>query len=185
MNDKETIGARIKTLRQKHRWTQEKLVEVARLYVPPGKILNRPNVSAYEGGKARPDTWVIVAIAKAFGVSVEYLMGQDEPFMLTPEPELWDAVNQANKYPPETRRVLAQILLNSMALISLEKLGTPTEGERRAQELADWVETPATDLALGSLLDSEPHGGAIRQTPDTDESHGEEHAPDNHTAGRG
>ena len=59
-----------KNLRAKYGWSQEKLVEKM------GTGIKRETISQYETGKTRPDVETLVAMADAFGVSIDYLLGR-------------------------------------------------------------------------------------------------------------
>lgn len=63
----ETIGQRIKTLRQKNNLTQE---EFGQLF---GIV--KSTVSLYESGKSTPNDEIKKAICKYFGVTMDYLLG--------------------------------------------------------------------------------------------------------------
>jgi transcriptional regulator with XRE-family HTH domain len=60
-----TISERIRQLRQEHRWTQVELAE--RLGI------HQKQVSAYERGVNLPSTDVLIKLAEAFDVSLDYL----------------------------------------------------------------------------------------------------------------
>ena len=64
-----SIGNRIKTLRERHGWSQAQLVNEARKYIPEGKVLARETMSRIENGHRPPDLWVLSAIAQALGIS--------------------------------------------------------------------------------------------------------------------
>jgi transcriptional regulator with XRE-family HTH domain len=155
--DKQAIGDRIKTLRQKKRLSQQALVERARAYIPTGRVLNRESISHYENGKTWPDVWVVSAIAQALGVSFEYLQGEPERSVMSPEPELWEITRKLNRQPPHVRELAAKLIEAAMtyggalAEVSLRS-GGGHGGETSAQVLASWAEQSVDALALQSWL---------------------------------
>lgn len=159
MDDKQVIGNRIKTLRKRKGWTQDKLVEVARRYTPEGRVLNRESISSYENKHARPDSWVALTLAQALGVSVEYLMGEKPPVMLTPAPELLDVVEAANRLPPQKRREVAELVKAGLVLINYDRSDT-TEPESVAQELDTWAAQWTTADELDTAQD-QASGGTL------------------------
>ena len=64
-----TVAERIKSLREKLELTQ---AEIARQLG-----ISRAGVNAWEMGLAVPSTQYVVALAKMFGVSTDYLLGMD------------------------------------------------------------------------------------------------------------
>ncbi len=77
------LGARIATLRRAKSWSQEQLAH--RLQVSPSAI------GMYEQGRREPNAEILVAIAKIFDVSVDYLLTGK------PAPEEKSYVEQAAK----------------------------------------------------------------------------------------
>lgn len=65
--------SRIKELREKHGISQKELAEM--LHVAP------PSVSNWEHGKTKPTKANVAILAKLFGVSTEYLLGNDRDEM--------------------------------------------------------------------------------------------------------
>lgn len=64
------IGNKIKKLRQDKNWSQVQLAQ---------KIdVNKRFVSAYETGKSLPSANTLQKLAEVFGVSVDYLLSDDE-----------------------------------------------------------------------------------------------------------
>jgi len=61
---------RCKELRKEREWSQEDLVQKL------GTGLKRETLSQYETGKTKPDAETLLAMADAFGVSVDYLLGR-------------------------------------------------------------------------------------------------------------
>ena len=65
-----TFGEKLLNLRRARNWTQEELAE---------KIgVTRQALSKWEANAALPDTKNVVALAKLFGVTADYLLCEDE-----------------------------------------------------------------------------------------------------------
>ncbi len=74
MDIKETIGAHIRELREKRRLTQPELAE---------KInIKRPSITAYEGGNQLPPIDTLIKLADFFNVSLDFLTGRTNDWML-------------------------------------------------------------------------------------------------------
>ena len=74
MGIKETIGTRIRELREKKRLTQPELAE---------KInIKRPSITAYESGNQLPPVDTLMKIADFFNVSLDFLTGRTNDRML-------------------------------------------------------------------------------------------------------
>ena len=67
---KETIGTRIRELREKKRLTQPELAEIIEI--------KRPSITAYESGNQLPPVDTLIKIADNFNVSLDFLTGQDQ-----------------------------------------------------------------------------------------------------------
>lgn len=63
----ESTGQIIKTLRKKHKLTQDQLAEAI------GS--NRVTIASYEAGKYRPSSEAVLKIADVFNVSTDYILG--------------------------------------------------------------------------------------------------------------
>ena len=63
----EKIGKRIKELRKELDYTQNKLAQVLGV--------TQDSISLWESGKRIPDTQYIIALAKFFNVTSDYLLG--------------------------------------------------------------------------------------------------------------
>lgn len=70
MEDKETIGSKIKVLRKTRGLTQDQLAKLLGL--------QRATISNYEIGRRSPHLNDLKNIAKVLGVSIEYFAVQDE-----------------------------------------------------------------------------------------------------------
>ena len=68
--DKILIGERIRSVRKDKKLTQKEVCDA--LGMP------QPNLSLYEKGETRPPLNFLIAFAKEYGVSVDYLVGITE-----------------------------------------------------------------------------------------------------------
>jgi len=106
-----TVGSRIKSLRQQKGWSQVQLVIQATPYMPDGQPFDRSTLSMLENGERRPGTHIVVALARALGVTSDYILGlADDPSPSAapayPVPA-WDVaplVDRLNALPDELRR---------------------------------------------------------------------------------
>lgn len=95
-----TFGEKLLNLRRARGWTQEELAD---------KIdVTRQALSKWEANSALPDTKNVVAIAKLFGVTTDYLLFEDEGRELAANT---DAPKSAAPRRGNTRVVLGVILL--------------------------------------------------------------------------
>lgn len=78
----ETIGARIRRIRDQRGLTQENLSEIA--------DVNRVTLAKYETDKVKPGSVVLTRLAHALGVSTDYLLGREEPAAPTLDEQLSD-----------------------------------------------------------------------------------------------
>jgi transcriptional regulator with XRE-family HTH domain len=69
--DKQSIGTRIKELREKRGWTQEDLVEKLKA----NENVERSTLAKWETGRQDFKTKHIIALAEIFGVTSDYLLG--------------------------------------------------------------------------------------------------------------
>jgi transcriptional regulator with XRE-family HTH domain len=76
------FGERLKELRKNKKLTQE---DIAKIF-----NINPATVSAWEVGKAQPNYDILVELANYFGVSIDFLLGNE-----TNSPNTIDKVNQA------------------------------------------------------------------------------------------
>jgi transcriptional regulator with XRE-family HTH domain len=121
-----TAGDRIKELREQRGLTQDELIDLAHPYLPPGKKFVRATLSRIEGNIRHPNSWAIVAIAKALDMPVSYLLGETEREGETPgenvpipEPELIEVVQNANRLPKNIRQAIAEIFYAIFQLINV------------------------------------------------------------------
>ncbi len=69
------LGEKIKLLRKKNKWTQEQLSE--KLNKEFGLKTDRVMISKWETGFQTPVVYTISCLAKIFGVSIDYLNGDN------------------------------------------------------------------------------------------------------------
>lgn len=74
---------RIKELRKGKKLTQVKLCQILNIA--------QPTLSGYETGTFEPDNITMAKIADYFGVSIDYLLGREEPQGTPPAQALTDA----------------------------------------------------------------------------------------------
>jgi len=132
------IGNRIKTLRERHGWSQAQLVNEARKYIPEGKVLARETMSRIENGHRPPDLWVLSAIAQALGISPGEIIDAPEvepsaPRLRTGEPatDVAGLVERLELLPAGLRQDLTGRLsaLLDVLLTAFESIGL-SENER-------------------------------------------------------
>ena len=70
------IGPKVRKLRGD--WTQDELLEQMRKHTPGGRVPARETISRIENGQENVDTWIIVALAKTFGVTPNELLREDD-----------------------------------------------------------------------------------------------------------
>ena len=95
------ISEKIQILRRDREWSQDELAE---------KLdVSRQSVSKWESGKAVPDSEKILAMAKLFDVSTDFLLkDEQEPILVDDEPEDARSENQSEEAPkPEKENKLS------------------------------------------------------------------------------
>lgn len=77
----------------------------------------RESISRIENGHTRADSWTVTALAKALGVSAEYLLGvtndpsvKIRPEYPVPEPNTWRLVARLNDLPVALREQTVRLL---------------------------------------------------------------------------
>ena len=98
----ETLAQRLFRLRNEKGLTQEAVAEIAGV--------SRVAMTRYENGQRMPKMNIVNSLAEAYGVTVDYLMGREEP-----------AKDGAEAYPPhlqETYRLLSQLTPQELAEIT-------------------------------------------------------------------
>jgi Predicted transcriptional regulators len=131
MDIKETIGARIRELREEKRLTQPELAE---------KItIKRPSITAYESGNQLPPVDTLMKIANCFNVSLDYLTGRTENRMLHrfTEPdknELPDLTDEDYKILSIVSSAVDQVLEGRGPQQAIESLTKMAEHEQLPEE---------------------------------------------------
>jgi transcriptional regulator with XRE-family HTH domain len=107
------IGERMMLARLKHNWTQQEFAKRLRLFLPAGKHeLKQSTISDYETERRMMKPWVIVAVAKALGVSVEWLMtGEVERGQTIQHTETETAARLLDRLPEEERKAGLQAVI--------------------------------------------------------------------------
>ncbi len=126
------LKERLVQLREENGIAQIELAE--RLHV------TRQAVSRWEGGKTEPDVDTLIAIAKIFGVSLDYLCGADE--VLRPEKK---EEPEEQKQASGPKKKGAAIALAALALLLLLALAACFFGNRPVQK------TESTELTFDQL----------------------------------
>lgn len=98
----QTIGDRIKELREAKNWTQDDLSEAAGIH--------RVTIAKYEAGKVEPKSTSLGRLASALGVDAGFLLGEIDE-MTDEEKELWDLREEVRRDPE--RRVLFSLARNA------------------------------------------------------------------------
>ena len=99
------IHQRIKRLRQEKNWTQAELAQ---------KLgIRQKQISAYECGTTKPSTEVLIKLAEAFDVSLDYLafevQGKNTKIQVK-DRELLRSFEMIDSYSEEERKVAKEIL---------------------------------------------------------------------------
>lgn len=71
----QTVGERIKELRDQAGLSQEGLLDLARPYIPAKQKFARGTLSRIENNKRRPNGWQLESLARGLGKSVDSVMG--------------------------------------------------------------------------------------------------------------
>lgn len=119
-----TVGSRIKSLRQQRGWSQAQLIIQATPFMPDGQPFDRSTLSLFENGERRPGIHIVTAIARALGVTSDYLLGLvDDPSPSAapayPVPA-WDVaplVDRLNALPDELRRQAVSVMAAILDLL--------------------------------------------------------------------
>lgn len=97
-----------------------------------------PSVSNWESGKTMPTPENLAALASLYGVSVDYLLGRDEPSTPAEDVPFNPRTDYAKTHGPETQEIINMIL---------DKLESLPEGKREA--FLETVEIVAKGLSEG------------------------------------
>lgn len=96
----ENLAKRLSHLREERRWSQKELAKKA--------DLTQAAISQYESGDRAPRQDALVSLARAFGVSVDYLLAEDEADDPLEDPELQIMFRNLQGMSPELRRVIKE-----------------------------------------------------------------------------
>ena len=99
-----SLGARIKELRKEKNWSQDEFAASAQI--------DGRQVSRYENDRVVPSIEVIVKIARAFDVSIEFLLIEDAPRrpLTAPTNPLIDRIRQMGPMSADDERSLLHML---------------------------------------------------------------------------
>jgi len=123
------IGEILAELREENNWTQGYLAELFHVSVS--------SISAYEIGKRPPSIDVLVAYARQFNVSTDYILGltrSTEPLSVfsdeyVPGKTIGDLIQDMKKLRPEQREALL-VILRDMHLYAEISKKTDMSGDR-------------------------------------------------------
>lgn len=101
------LGERIKSTRISRKWTQEQLAKKVHA--------TKQVISNWERGKANPDPKQIIALANAFDVSSDYLLGLSN----LPRPDFRDLLDQLSVIPAVDNTVAKGMPLDLIKLLNL------------------------------------------------------------------
>jgi transcriptional regulator with XRE-family HTH domain len=107
------IGDRMMMARVKHDWTQAEFARRLRLFLPPGKYeFKQSSISDYETERRLMKPWVIVGVARALGVSVDWLMtGEGTSQHPIQHTETETAARLLDRLPEEERKAGLQAVI--------------------------------------------------------------------------
>lgn len=99
-----SLGKKIKQLRQENGWAQDELAYHAKM--------DGRQISRYENNKVTPSVDVVLKIAKAFNVSVDYLLLDDAPkrSLREPKSKLTEKILSLDKLSEEDESSLLHML---------------------------------------------------------------------------
>ena len=86
----QTIGDRVRELREAKGWTQDDLSEAAGIH--------RVTIAKYEAGKVEPKSTSLARLASVLGVEAGFLVGETNE-MTDDERELWELREQVRRDP--------------------------------------------------------------------------------------
>lgn len=134
------LKERLVQLREENGIAQIELAE--RLHV------TRQTVSRWEGGKTEPDVDTLIAIAKIFGVSLDYLCGADEVL----RPERKEELPEKEKRKKSVRVIAGIAVLAVLVMIGLTALFTV--GKESQQTEAMTFEQMTTESITDNEIDT-------------------------------
>jgi len=110
--------------------------------------VTRQTVSRWEGGKTEPDVDTLIAIAKIFGVSLDYLCGADEVL----RPERKEELPEKEKRKKSVRVIAGIAVLAVLVMIGLTALFTV--GKESQQTEAMTFEQMTTESITDNEIDT-------------------------------
>lgn len=134
------LKERLVQLREENGIAQIELAE--RLHV------TRQTVSRWEGGKTEPDVDTLIAIAKIFGVSLDYVCGADEVL----RPERKEELPEKEKRKKSVRVIAGIAVLAVLVMIGLTALFTV--GKESQQTEAMTFEQMTTESITDNEIDT-------------------------------
>ena len=134
------LKERLVQLREENGIAQIELAE--RLHV------TRQAVSRWEGGKTEPDVDTLIAIAKIFGVSLDYVCGADEVL----RPERKEELPEKEKRKKSVRVIAGIAVLAVLVMIGLTALFTV--GKESQQTEAMTFEQMTTESITDNEIDT-------------------------------
>lgn len=126
----ETLGQKVRRLREDKGMTQGDLMRLARTHAPPEKVLSRATISRVESDERQPQTWVMDAIASALGVTTDYLLDRPSGTNIPqPTADLVETVRALNSSHASVRLAVVRIVDVVLELVN-ERVPTDAEGVR-------------------------------------------------------
>ena len=105
LGEMSTLGQRIRELRNGRGWSQQRLAEMVGV--------RQKAISSYERGVNVPSAEILVAVAEAFDVSLDYLAqrsNEDAPRVAIADRELLERVQGVDRLPDEERALVKQMM---------------------------------------------------------------------------
>jgi len=106
------IGSRIATLRKAKKWSQEDLAKEVNS--------SRVMIGNYERNTNTPSIDILLKIANAFEVSVDYLVGEGE--LSTYDKEVLKRINDIEHLPEEDKEHLFYVIDNLIKAVKLKSI---------------------------------------------------------------
>ena len=117
LHSTDSFPARLRSLRKKNDWSQGQLAQ---------KInIEEQRISKYERGLSAPSLDILVDIAHAFGVSLDYLLtgkGKSYGADKVKNPQLIEKIEEVDELPGEYQQTLISVLDSFVKRYKLEML---------------------------------------------------------------
>ncbi len=117
LHSTDSFPARLRSLRKKNDWSQGQLAQ---------KInIEEQRISKYERGLSAPSLDILVDIAHAFGVSLDYLLtGKGKSYSAdnVKNPQLIEKIEEVDELPGEYQQTLISVLDSFVKRYKLEML---------------------------------------------------------------